>query len=490
MPIPTPAIVPDDDGEDPLENYGLYVGNEDVQYRDPSLDPVVQDNLDIRVLIGPGQLVDDNTPSLGRDYFVTELEVHLTDGAESNYARGIVVPDGHDRKPSTGDPLDDDNRPDIITIDVDNELTEARPDTDGEITRIFTGIISNSSRLERGRFEFMAFWPGFNVIQNSGVQVSMPTPDVSSTEYQGTPYYQSDYTNTRQFASIIARDIAQDISEQVRFPFDINITDDGYDINGVKYATDTELAVQSAYIPITVEGSDEGMLTRVVNATNSVWEVDRYGNFVVGPPIPRSAVGEDEYVPTAIDSHKLRYITETTAGLQSPAWNSIVVIGSGVVSQDGWQSNAQLQENRAQYSEVITDKGRSASVEGNVAEPVFEYTNLEIDTETEARNVLKKLKEKIRKQAGNGEVTVVGHPEVWPGDSIELPDSVNQPFASERYGVEKVTHRINSSDGFITKIKVSGQTNANEAVWSDEVINPQDALNKYGSGPTIGVGDN
>jgi hypothetical protein len=444
IPIPSDgSIVSDDEQQEP-------------EYIDEPLDPFVRDNIEIDCIIG------------GKQYLVTDLEVHLTDGSASNYADGIVIPSGHNSKPTVGD--------DTITIDIDNRLTEERRDTD-EITRIFTGIISNSSRIEeKDAFEFLAFWPGFNEIQNGSYKVERVPPKTAESAIQdaGTIPRKVNYTNRRQYASAIAEGIGEFVTRNSQFDFEIFINDTGEEVNGIEYASDTRLLLDGFDQPLVVDGTDEGVLERIVKATNSVWEVDRYGNFYIGPPTP------DGDVPTAVTSHKLRYMTETSAGKQSPAWQSVAVVGDGVVSKDGWSSNALISENPQKFASPITTQNRgdvqqieeSLEESEQLADPTFVYTNLEINTAEEAKHVLNKIKEDIRKQEANGHITVVGHPAIWPGDAVELPDSRDQPFGLERFAVGKVIHRINNSDGFLTKIEVMGQTNATAGLYSDEVEVP------------------
>jgi hypothetical protein len=476
MPINTPATEGlSDDGGQPVE------------YIDDPLDPVAQDNIDIDIQIGPARdgLDGTNAPQNSFSYLPTEIEIHITDGPEASYAMGYIVPEDHNRKPSVpADAALDDGLldSDVIAIDVDNELTEVRDDTDGEITRVFTGIVSNSSRVEHGLYEFMAFQPGYENIQNAAITISGPPTGYQEVEIFGKTYKKPVYNERRQYASILADDIAQAVIDGTPFSYTFTILDDApVNIGDVKYGEDQQLFMNSSFVPLSVEGKDEGALQRVVNATNTVWEIDRYGDFHIGPPVPDNEEYAGVDYPTKVTSHKLRYITETSAGIQSPAWRSIVVIGDGVVSQDGWGATAQVNENPQQFFDVI-DGERQATADqfgpevrrDELVEPTFEYVNLEIQTASEARKALERIKDKILKQRGNGEITVVGHPEIWPGDAIELPDTKNQPYGLERFGVGKVVHRINNQDGFLTKINVTGMTRSNEATFAEDVPVPDD----------------
>lgn len=432
---------------------GPSSGGQEIRFTDEPLEPVTQDNIDITCEIG------------GRQYQVVDIEVQLTDGSASNWASGVIVPDGHSILP-TANALDTDVQPETIKIDVDNELMEVRDDADEEITRIFTGVISNSSRIKDGAFEFTAFWPGYNEIQNGDIIVSAPPP-IPITQ-GGDQLPGVDYSTRRQYIDEIAEQIADYVTEGTEFDSLVNIREDGWDVGGVTYGDNSRVIVSGESVPLVADGNDEGVLERIVKASNSVWEVDRYGNFHIGPPTPAGPT-PGESLPTSVTSHKLRYITETSAGIKSPAWGSIVVIGDGVVSKDGWSSSAQVAENPQKFSSPITETDVTEGVKEDLAEPVFEYVNLEISTASEAKHVLEKLREEIKKQRASGEISIVGHPEIWPGDGIELPDSERQPFGLERFAVSKVTHRLNNSDGFLTKIEVMGATNAAESTFSTQV---------------------
>jgi len=79
------------------------------------------------------------------------------------------------------------------------------------------------------------------------------------------------------------------------------------------------------------------------------------------------------------------------------------------------------------------------------------------------------LREEIREQAAGGFIEVIGHPEVWPGDAIELPDAESQPFGLERFGVRRVIHRINNQGGFMTRIECAGLTNGVETLFEQDL---------------------
>lgn len=429
-----------------------YTTDSSDEFVDDPLEPVTQDNIDVELRIGPAYMFERGSVEAtdrpvvrpteqARSYEILEAEVELVDGPETNYMTATVVGDGHDVVPSEGDPLDRNEPPDVITLDIDNELTESERGG-GEITRVFTGVIANASRLGNGQYEFVAFWPGFNEIQNEDIIVAPPPALFFNA---GTV----NYNPRRQKVSQLVRRVGISLTFDNIFDYRINVAQTGIEVgdrpNGQTFYSgfDPEVTVDSWRAPI------KELLTQLELKSESVWEVDRYGDFYFGAIQP--------------EAHKLRYITDSSAGKMSPAWRSVRVIGDGVVSEDGWGSSAMINEDPERVQGNIADD----ELDDELAEPTFVYRNMEINTEDEARHVMNELREEIRDQAAGGEVEVIGHPEVWPGDAIELPDAPNQPFGLERFGVKKVIHRLNSSDGFMTKIKCGGLTNGKQTTFED-----------------------
>lgn len=468
-----------------IRGHGMTPGDSETSSRDEPLQQITHDNIFNDVFIGPESAFtfsDGEThvnsvfdPTTGeeaagqaRRYKILNLEIELTNNNLSNIAFGVLVGDGHNIPPNTGTRFvrqEDEEEggadgPEVITIDVDNELMEMRPDADGEITRMFTGVVTNASRVESHAFEFVAFWPGFNELQNGTIEVSTAFPIINDiTPIPENAANAIEDTNQRVKASYLAKEIGQRVTDDSIFGYDINITEDGTNINGTPAGRDKQISTTTDQI--STEDA-QGLVNRITEATNSVWEVDRHGQFSIGPPVP------DGDIPTGARVHKLRYLTDADAGRTSPMWRSVKVVGDGVVSQDGWESSSMAAEEPVVLKENVVDN------EEELSDPTFVYRNFEIDTVEEAKDVLEKLTDKLREQLASGEVEVVGHPEVWPGDSIEMPDSRDQPFASERFLITKIVHRLNNSDGFLTKIEVGGQTNASRAFFEgDEEVELQ-----------------
>lgn len=424
------------------------------EYVDEPLDSVTQDNIDIDLRIdGAGSFKRGSHPATerevlqplddAREYDIIEAEVELIDGAKANYLKATVVGVGHNILPSEGDPTNIDDAPEIVTLDVNNELTENERDSN-EITRIFTGTVANASRLGNGMMEFVAFWPGSNEIKSEDVVI---VPPAALLNFAGNP----DYSPRRKQISQFARMISWRVTGGTVFDYNINVAD-----GGVLVGTRNGEELRNGYdIEVTVDSWRESindLLDTMALKSESIWEVDRYGDFYFGAVDP--------------EAHKLRYITDNSAGKTSPAWRSVQVIGDGVVSEDGWDASALINESPEQVQGNISDAEKDSD---QLVEPTFTYRNMEINTQEEAQHVMNELRENIREQAASGYVEVIGHPEVWPGDAIELPDAPNQPFQRDRFGVKKVIHRLNNDDGFMTRIECGGLTEAKETLYQGDI---------------------
>lgn len=425
-------------------------------YSDDPLDSIVQDDIDITVMIG------------GREYLPIDLEIELTDGAEGNLASGrIATPASHNKKPRTGleeENIGNDIRPEKVEIDIYNDLMNERPGTQ-EISRVWTGYVSNASRIGNGMFEFRSFWPGHDKIQNASINVdtsSLYNPSVGLTDGDGNVYMpDEDPSEQVKTASFLAKKIGELVTEDTDFDYELNMKPNhvtvGKTPDGEVVRRANDIKVDLANIKsFKITKGEEGILTYLTNKTNSIWDVRRDGTFYIGAPQPTA--------------HKLRYLVDMGAGKESPYYLSVQVIGNGIASQKGWPEKNMVNSAPESVGKDLIEDGDPYEVKNaqeELTKPTFIYRNLEIDTRKEAEDTVQGLVDKIKEQMGSGEIDVIGHPEVWPGDAVELPDAKKQPFANERYKVKRVVHRVNNDDGFLTKIEVGGMTKATETAFTD-----------------------
>ena len=432
-----------------------------MSFVDDPLTTVTQDNIDIALRIGPASSFERRSvdggadrpvlapTSSARSYHIIDAEVELTKNTEANFMEATIVGDDTDKRPSEGDPLNEYVDPEVVTLDVYNQLTEAERDSNN-ISRVFTGQVANAARMGDHSFKMTAFWPGHNIIKNKKVLLVPPPVLFAGLE-------NVDYNPRRNKISTFAELTGNRITRGTPFEPVINMSTDGIVVGERPDGTEIRYGYDGEITLTTWKKEVNSVLETLARGSLSEWDVDRYGDFYFGAARPRA--------------HKLRYITDTSAGKQSPPWRSVQVIGDGIVSQDGWNASAQINEE----PEVVRGNLGGSGFDADLAEPTFVYRNMEIQTRDEAMHVLNKIREEIREQAGGGHVEVVGHPEVWPGDAIELPDARDQPLGLDRFLVKKVIHRLNSKNGFMTRIECGGVTNAADTVFVSDVDELKDS---------------
>jgi len=431
------------------------------------MDGVVEDNIDISLFIG-----GDEAPP--EEWELVEAEVVLTTRSTPDYVDMRITPaDGVDYPDRPQVPFDLDAEPEDdaspggylgrqFTLDVDTSLRATTPGP--EVTRIFTGAIANMTALGDYTYEAVAYDPtqqsfaagedDTTQFMNSTINIAPASPRIIRNLLGG--YYDNSYEpgDRRLLISELAEMVLDEagVDEENR---NINVQDNGIEVgekpNGEKVIKgyDYDVTFSEWEVPV------KDILERITFASRADWWFDRYGNFNFGPRIP------DEN----IFAYDLQYITDSSDGKTTPPYRSVQVIGDGVASEEGWSRSSLINES------PITSAGNVdvQTTTDNLAEPVFTYRNMEINTQQEAENIKNDILEKLREQTGTGDITVVGFPEVRPGDGVELPNTSDQPMGGERYGVEQVTHRINSSDGFITKIKVAGLAGEQEVLYNDDI---------------------
>lgn len=250
---------------------------------------------------------------------------------------------------------------------------------------------------------------------------------------------------------------------------ELGITD--RDISGIEKENGTEYTIgEETYkggydIPISFPdptGTAIELLDEIANKTKSTHWFDKRGTFNFGPP--------------QISEYNIRYITDSTAGITTPPYQSVKVIGTGVASEEGYPAKNQLAEERivkkVALENVDQSKGGYSTREGALRDPKYTYKSADLVTDQQVEFVANKLINKIGEQQKTGEITMVGFPEVTLDDVLVMPDSDSQPMGGEDYAVTKITHRINNGDGFITKVQVSAPFV--ETLFYDE---PQDYRN-------------
>lgn len=416
----------------------------------------------------------------GDEWYPLQARVELSTANTPDYVDMIISPktvalDGIDGNPTklkeNGGLLGEE-----FVLSIDTELEAGGRSS--EQTKIFTGNLANLSTAAEGAWEAVAwdkshqsFASGkgsgnsgnfLNNQINIAAASETPTRALSNSPYPLAVDFPSTSFDSPGAAKIQASRLVEEIIDQS--PLDSNEVETNFaEHPGVKIGTrpgsdeevyggiDREITFSDELVSISQA------LERIENSTNSTWWFDKEGVFHIGAAEPGNP----------IDSYNLKFITDTSAGKTTPAWQSVQVIGSGVVSEDGWEKSNMNPEEFAKSRARMKDDGETDTDE--LAEPVYTYRNLEIQTQAEADAVAKELVNKLRDQKAEGKVTVVGFPEIRPLDAIEMPDTDAQPMGGARYSVIKVVHKINPDDGFITDIHVGGLTRENSTVYNDKI---------------------
>lgn len=406
----------------------------------------------------------------GDDWLVAEAVVELSQADTPNYV------DINKMVPATDTSID--GPPDSLIgepfeLRVENQLISQR-DTDAEEeTLLFSGNLANISATGQRSYEGIAYDPsqeGFNASQNSGSMMNQKIqlfwPYYGALYFGGLGGGGTTYEPRTRKASYIINQVMWKMGID---DYDIQLTENGVTREGPGGS------VTGAYDRDVHFDANEVLVSKALNHTAEITEstywFDKSGTFHFGVPDPTK--------------HILHFIKDASDGMTTGPYQSVRVIGSGISSQEGWNRQSMVAEERIvkEYAAVRTSgskfEGRPIDEldVGELPQPVFEYRNAELSTEAQAESAAKKIAKDIAKQQAKGKVTVVGFPEIEPLDAIKMPQAQDdskdnyfpgQPMGGYAYSVYKVKHKLNSSDGFVTEVHVSGLVGAPGIVFEPE----------------------
>jgi hypothetical protein len=259
----------------------------------------------------------------------------------------------------------------------------------------------------------------------------------------------------------------------------------------------TDNVLQATNLPVNFQETDTtvyNIFSKIREKTGAEFWFDRFGVFHFGAPRPTK--------------HELQFITETTAGLTTPPYQGVKVISQpkrsseiadefneitvndlnrrdevGVFAVEASIARQDVRET-IRLSQGQTEEGAIVGSEKVVvfhdsddtvvAKPQFEYIDYSLITQAQVLNAAKSFLKDIIDQAADGEITVLGFPEVELYDGIKMPDTNVQPMGGSEFSVTKIVHEI-SSDGFLTRLFVGG------------VLTPPDELS--GEFDTVSLGN-
>lgn len=453
---------------------------------------IIEDSLDVNLQIGTtseGFVVvpSDSFTDDAMFWNVIEAKVELSQAASPNYVKAKVSPqpqflgdindiistDSNGSSPLfTGDGIARlvgsrfrlEVGTDLVAVpsdETDNNVRDLIDNTSDDVeddALLFDGRLANISPIGTNLYEIIAYDPGqqsFNIGGESGSIINQKL-DFTGTSVGFRQPGEAEDNNVTGDHSDTAVNIIESIVDEAGLDSRTTILEDDFKTNPPRGSRrQTRILFEKLVVPV------KEALNRIREATNTEWWFDKDGTFYFGDPsnpeLPESA-------RTSV--YETSLITDTSAGITTPPYQSVRVIGEGVATTEGWTGNSAIQDINDQI--VVEANIAQPSSGGEQAEkvilldpddlqqPTFKYINAELATDRQAQNTALKIANELIKQQAEGSVTVVGMPEVQPLDGIVMPNTENQPMGGQLYGVYAVRHKLNASDGFKTEIEVSG----------------------------------
>ena len=359
----------------------------------------------------------------GNRWHVVEGEVNTSKYKESDALKMLVVPDKDDNPNAlifTGNNITVDVKTSSIrgAIDFDRNIMN----DDRESARIFTGKVGQAIDMGDGAFAIKAFTAEVDLITTT-----VPLGRGFAPGSVGT------------LVSVILDTANAKIDTDIEYNIDFRTKDTPYGATNYRAHPIAEeiqdTIIEDEYEPM----SAAKLLEFIGRKSNTIWWFDSRNVLQFGT--------------TKTSNHKLSFVTDSSAGKQTPPYNGVRVIGDSVASQQGWESRNMISAEYAVSVATLEDIGTPEDV------AIFTYRDDSIKTQEQADNVAKQLLSDLQEQQAEGTVTIVGYPLVKKYDIIEMPDSFgNAKFETvppAQYAVSAVTHKF-GSDGYTTEIECAG----------------------------------
>lgn len=421
---------------------------------------VFNDNVQTTMMIG------------GNEWLVAEAEVVLSQVDTPNYVDiNRMIPGEGVEVPSPPSELISEN----FRLEADNDLISERATDAEEDTLLFDGKLANISAIGTRAYEGIAYDPSQQPVAKPGDEFGGNGSVLNQQIFVKSPYYGVSLLYGRSSGMKYERKttkgakLAKKVVDEIPGvdDYEIQLTEGGVTRTGpngsVTGAYNRELKFDSVKISL------QEAITDIREKCECEWWFDKEGKLYFG--LPEST------------AHELRFITDGSDGITTPPYQSVRVIGSGVASKDGYGKKQLVAEDRIEVNATFREtKGNEfepifgKDVSG-LPEPKFTYRNAEISTRAQAKSTAKKIVKDLAKQSAKGKVSVVGFAEVTPFDAIIMPHASEEkrdagvpnyqpgmPMGGNRYGVYKVVHKLNGSDGFKTEITVCGLTGTSRIV--------------------------
>lgn len=176
--------------------------------------------------------------------------------------------------------------------------------------------------------------------------------------------------------------------------------------------------------------------------TDSKWWVTPDNTLIFGPVSPTE--------------RPLQFVVDADAGKETPPYQSVKVVADDAVARQGWGAKHQVSKHSQHVSVSVTNLGESAGETqfewGTLTPPTFTYKSKDIKTPQQARATAKEIAHELVEQTKGGWVEVVGRPDITVLDVITMPKNLG----GEQYLVGGVKHKMDSSNGYVTRIECAG----------------------------------
>lgn len=439
--------------------------------------------------------------TIGADeFFVINAKVVHSDYKSSNYAEIKCYPDATVEIPTDITEL----RGRSATLTCDTTLSEKRntlrqDDAAGDPSiepdnLLFSGNVARIYRAGDGSIDVVLFDPGQALFESfSGreedevssisrlrpgdegfEQVSSSESSIQNAKISLVQPSGEDGGGSSETVLIRAKDVVERVLTLIGVSDkEITLSEGGtpFTVNGEEFvgAYNRELYFENT------EWKAYDLLKEVERRTESTFNFKKDGTFKFGVPEVRR--------------HKLFFVTETTAGIKSPPYQSVKVIGTGVRSDtDSIDNPGVVSENRIVKKRALKPSvnGSERIQEGQTKEPVYTYKSSDLVTDSQVESTADKIIGEIKDQQKGGEITVIGYPEITLNDTLVLTEE----FGGEAYTATKITHRIDSSDGFTTKINVSAPIIPDRLRGLLPVSDERRGRAEAGQTPSLGLDNN
>lgn len=384
---------------------------------------------------------------IGGSYWkIIELKIQRQQYQQSGAVDLLAIPDPTENPqavPESGDDLIINSGPEQSVADASErkiETSERKLGSGGRLERLFTGTVSTVQKRGDGSWKIFGFTSQLDIV-TTRIDISVD----------------DETTLTQQFKLVIDKVNEKIDGDNIKSKVDFEESPNGIYNNAITFGNSPDSIKKENFKLLRnyTDTTAKSIIYDLELASRGVFWVDKFNVLRFGSP--KSKI------------HKLSFVTESDARIQTPPYNTVKVVGDDVSQSDedsGYTTNHLIGTDSMTVFKSVFQKDNSEYVvrDENLGEPVYTYKDESIRTRREAENVAESLIEDITEQRAEGKIVIPGRPMIDIFDVIEVPDSFavtkdGTQLPASQYFVKEVIHRVNESDGFVTEITVGGVVN-------------------------------